>query len=119
MSTVHAEGDWGDYRCELEGGHSGSHAIGIAQLEASNERLEAENEDWSNNYGKHLDQYNSWIHTTLHEKIDATDIPSEGKEGKYKVLHTGMGRLGMLIEAYNENQAEFKKLVRYVSWCGM
>lgn len=27
--TVHANGDWGDYRCELTVEHSGPHAIGL------------------------------------------------------------------------------------------
>lgn len=29
--TVHANGDWGDYRCELVVGHPGPHAIGLRQ----------------------------------------------------------------------------------------
>ncbi len=32
VRTVHANGDWGDYRCELDDGHGGSHAIGIRSL---------------------------------------------------------------------------------------
>ena len=27
--TVHANGDWGDYRCEMVAEHSGPHAIGL------------------------------------------------------------------------------------------
>ena len=37
--TVHANGDWGDYRCELDDGHGGSHAIGVRSLLADRKAL--------------------------------------------------------------------------------
>ena len=74
------------------------------------EQLEAELEDWEEKFGEHLDEYNLMIHTMLQENIDQTDIPREGKEGKYKVFHTGTGRLKMLITAYNEQKDEVARL---------
>lgn len=81
-----------------------------AELEAENARLHEERKGWEDDFGKHLDEYNSWMNTCLHDDTDKTDIPREGKHGKHEVFHTGTGRLAMLIDGYNKMQAENKKL---------
>lgn len=76
----------------------------FAALEARNAELEAENEDWNTQYGKHLDEYNSFIGELIEKDFDRYGIPKSQDEVSGGITYhgtlTAQGRLNWLLEEY-------------------